>query len=410
MALRIHRLQPEYERTEVVRDKGTGFIEIKGAVIARAGVLTYRDASGEWKELRDPDVMHAPETLASYDGQHVLLERHPRKPDGTVTILTTENADTAARIGTVRNPRPGVALDPDTGEEVIVTRADIRLNTQAGVRAFDAGIRGFSEGYLAQVAPEPGEWRGVRYDKRQTSCVGNHLVLTANPRAGAITEVRMDTDDAWGGVPFDTDTDTGGQDAPPTHKRRRKMPQYTHKGVAYDVEPELIPVLSDLQTRGDALAAQVEEKTGELKAVQAQIQKLEEQLEAKGDTDVDALVTARLALLDKARPFLPEGYDHTGKTELQVKGDAIEHSLGLEDLKEGEIPGAWLALLKTEARGDSADPKKKKEKGGSAHTRKLAGATRQTTPRGDAEGDEGAAYTGEDAHLHFAMRGFGKRD
>ncbi|MCP4248556.1 MAG: DUF2213 domain-containing protein [bacterium] len=411
MALRIQQWRPDIETTEVVRDKRTGSIEIKGAVIARAGVLTYRDAGGSWSELRDPAVMHSAAALASYDGQYVLLGSHPKKQCGAATIVTTANAASLERIGTIRNPRPSTAVCPDTGKTLVVTRGDIRINTRAGVQAFNAGIRGFSAGYVADVLTEKGEHNGVRYDRRQLTDVGNHLVLTGKPRAGSVTEVRMDTDDAVCGSLTDTTTTT---------TKRRPMPQIIIDGMGYEVDPALAAVLrpklkalTASEARGDTLDAEVTTLKAQTESQAGEIKALKVQVEARGDTEdqIEKQIEERLAFRAEVTPYLPAKYVFKGKTTTQVKGDAIAEGLGLTDLEDGEIPGAYKALLKSKpATATTANPSTNgRTSGGTQHTRRLAAAA--TAIKGDTTGGGGSdkPLTRREASLQGAARGFGPR-
>jgi len=330
-----------------------GRLLIKGAIIARGGVLEYRRGDGTIRrELRDPEVMHAPEALARYEGSPLLLATHPTRADGTPDLHTPENARQWRTVGTVTRVRPDVATDPETGRQVPVTRADILVTDADAIRAIKSGMRQFSVGYEATVEHAPGAWMGQEYDARQTSDIGNHVAIVQTARAGKITEFRMD---AMGAVLV---ADSQGREPA---SRGANMASITVDGVSGEVDAGLVAPLTAALKRadmydeakkemeemesdkGDAdskiaeLEAKVSELMGEIKALKASAD-----AEPKGDAIQEA-VQARLDLMQQAAPILGKGYDWSGKTDADIKGDAIKAALGI-DVEPGELPGAWKVV------------------------------------------------------------------
>ena len=173
-----------------------GWLEIKDAVIARAGVLEYRRGDGSiLRELRDPSVIHTEEALSSYEGKPVILGQHPVAPaSGVITLADEDNKGSLPVIGSLRNVRAGeVELD---GETITVTLGDVLIWHPDGIRAARQGVRQWSTGYRTRVEMDSGTWDGETYDARQTEDIGNHLVLTSSARAGEVTEFRMDKTNA----------------------------------------------------------------------------------------------------------------------------------------------------------------------------------------------------------------------
>lgn len=331
-----------------------GRLLIKGAIIAKGGVLEYRRADGSVKrELRDPDVIHAPDALARYEGSPLLLATHPMRADGTPDLHTPENARRWRQVGSVTRVRADVATDPDTGRKVPVTRADILVTDGEAIAAIKGGMRQFSVGYEAQVDPSPGTWRGDAYDARQVTDVGNHVALVATARAGRITEFRLDS---MGAVLVDHHQ--GGDPA----SQGGHMASITIDGVQGEVDAGLVAPLTAALKRadmydgmkekmeemesekGDAdskiaeMEAKIAELMGEIKAMKASA----DAAEPKGDA-IQAAVQARLDLMQQAAPILGEGYDWSGKTDADIKGDAIKTALDIE-VSEAEMPGAWKVV------------------------------------------------------------------
>ena len=339
-----------------------GWLEIKDAVIARAGVLEYRLGDGrKLRELRDPDVIHTPEALASYEGRPVLLAEHPRNNAGQVTLATEENTDSLPVIGSLRNVRASTASGDD-GKTHRVTVADVLIWHPDGVRAARHGTRGFSVGYRTAVQMSPGVYDGEKYDTRQAADIGNHLVLTSTPRAGDITEFRMDSGDAI------AHTTTG---TPSSLKGGPQMATYNLRGTEGEVSDNLTAVLDAEVKKADDMAAELESLKAERDALSQRIAEMEkgedpaempeadmsmeeekEEEEARGDvaSQVEAMVQERLALIDESRAVLPKSYSFSGKLPAEIRADTISAvipDLDVTGLSEEEIKGAYMVALKT---------------------------------------------------------------
>lgn len=344
--LRVLKVRGDDALSQVVT-LDNGWIEIRGAVIAKAGVLEYQRGDGETvRELRDPEVMHTPEALASYEGRPVLLHDHPTDERGLVTLLDSKNSERIARHGALHNVRASTAYDPDLDAEVPVTRADVLLETATAIQAARNGVRGWSVGYGTDTDATPGDWNGERYDVRQTDDKGNHLVLTANPRAGRITEFRFDTADA-----VTTGAVTKG-DATMEDEKKDKKPA---EGMDERLDAilarldEMGAAQKDLEKRMDAYddpdkdkgdMDDDEEGKGDMEAMDD-----EEETTAKGDTLAGDLLDA----VDQARRHVGADYSPKGKTLAAVRGDTVKAITG-EDVRgqsSAYIAGAYNAALKT---------------------------------------------------------------
>lgn len=345
-----------------------GWLEIKDAVIARAGVLEYRLGSGETlRELRDPEVIHTDEALSSYEGRPVLLAEHPKDKDGRVTLATEDNTQELPVIGSIRNVRASTAKDKD-GKEHQVTVADVLIWHPDGVKAAKDGVRGFSVGYRTKVQMSPGVFEGESYDTRQSEDLGNHLVLTATPRAGDVTEFRMDSMSAIA-------DQTGERPSPLT--KEPNMATYSLKGVEGEVSDNLMEVLDNELKKADDMAAELEalkaerdelaERVSRLEKEHSQMMeepeadmkngKMEEEEEEKMEGDslsiqskVEEMVQERLSLIDEARSILPDNYSFSGKLPSEIRVDTISAvipDVDVTGLSEEEVKGAYMVALKT---------------------------------------------------------------
>jgi hypothetical protein len=326
------------------RETDEGWLEIQGAVLARAGVLTYTRGDGSTvKELRDPAVIHSPEALASYNGKPLLLGSHPKDERGNVTLLNKQNTINFPPVGSIRNPRADTALDPNTGKQTPVTRADVLIWDPHAIAAARAGKRQFSCGYSVEIEPAaPGaSWQGERYDAKQTIDRGNHVAMVDVARAGKITEFRLDSRGAINTGSFAGSMNGGGT-----------MSQITLEGVTGEIDPALVPLVksleaqvSELTTRGDQQNARIKELEGEVAVFTAAAA-------SRGDEGerIEAAVKERLELQAQAAPLLPQEYMFEGKSNDEIRGDAVKHSTGLEGLEGPALEGAYKTALTLKAK------------------------------------------------------------
>ena len=334
-----------------------GWLEISDAVIARAGVLSYRLGDGsELRELRDPQVIHTDEALKSYEGRPVLLGQHPQDAQGRVTLASEDNTASLPVIGSLRNVR--ASTQEHDGKTHAVTKADVLIWHPDGIKAARDGVRQWSVGYRTAVERREGEYEGEEYDAVQMADVGNHLVLTAKARAGDITEFRMDSADAVQIYHQGDQPDTQGGPS---------MASYEIQGTTGEMSDALVPLVDaeikradDLQGELTALQAKHEELMSELAKLEAQIgegdmskkeEEDEEMDDTKGDAiDIEPLLQARLALIDESRKVLGSAYDYAGKLPAQIRADAVTAAIpgvDLTTLTEDQVIGAYLVALKS---------------------------------------------------------------
>ncbi|MGF6837055.1 hypothetical protein QF001_000922 [Paraburkholderia youngii] len=171
-----------------------GYLICESVPIARTGIQEYADI--EFPELeagpdgiiyveRTPEVVFAPETLASLLGKSVTIG-HPKEfvtPD-TWAVLTK---------GTIHNPRRG------EGEQSDLLLADLLITDKFAINEVrNNGLRGISVGYDAdyeQIAPGRA---------RQTTIIANHAALVPNPRCGPVCSVQDSQHPSLGAKPMAT--------------------------------------------------------------------------------------------------------------------------------------------------------------------------------------------------------------
>ena len=150
------------------------------AVLTRVGVLRYTDETGrEWGELRPPEEVFAPESLATLRAAPVV-DLHPDVP------VTIENFQ-ALSLGHVHDD-----VAPEDERLVVGT---VTVNAGPAVRKIDAGERrDVSCGYEMTPDRTPGVWEGEPYDVVQRSIRYNHVGIGPPGwgRAGEEVSLRLD--------------------------------------------------------------------------------------------------------------------------------------------------------------------------------------------------------------------------
>lgn len=153
-----------------------GFLKVEG-LAARAGVLEYRNDDGSIRrELRLPEDVFAPESLASYEGAS-LTDDHPTVLVDADNVRTLE----AGSITTARRDGDWVAVPMVIKDKKVVKK----------VRS---GLTGLSAGYTIRLDETPGVHPVYgRYDAIQRDIRINHLAVAVPvPRAGDAARIRMD--------------------------------------------------------------------------------------------------------------------------------------------------------------------------------------------------------------------------
>lgn len=154
-------------------------------ILTRTGIFKYKLEDGsERRELRRPEDVFDPASLASYEGKPIIITHDAQAID-------KYNAR-RERVGTILTP------GQQDGETV---RAKIVIDDPDAVKA--SGLRELSVGYYQDLIMEPGEWEGEPYDAIQTHIRVNHLALVAVARAGDDARLNMDGQDNGGTDPMD---------------------------------------------------------------------------------------------------------------------------------------------------------------------------------------------------------------
>jgi hypothetical protein len=148
------------------------------ATIARIGIQKYQKADGTtYSELRLPEEVFNKESMDSFSMVPVT-DNHPNEP------LNAQNT----KLYQVGQIGENVERDGD------LLRAKILLTNSEVIKKVMSGEKvQLSNGYMADVEPTPGVYKGEHYDSIQRNIRGNHVALVHQARGGPELRVRLDS-------------------------------------------------------------------------------------------------------------------------------------------------------------------------------------------------------------------------
>ena len=328
------------------------------ATIARTGIQKYKRADGsESFEYRPVSEVGNVDSLATFAGKAVTLEHPPE-------LLTSENTE-KYQVGFTDSE---VVFDGAFVKvRMTITKADAIASVLNGSTAET------SAGYEVELEQSPGLTpEGNRYDAIQRKIEGNHVALTKRGRAG-VTKVHLDSDDA---VAVATLTDN-----PAT----KNMAQINIAGAVYEVseavaaayisagraqadefkqkldsaEAEKVAVQAERDQvkanleatagTGDELRSRVDSLTAELAEAKTAVEAAEAARNDSAGEDINALVQARLELIQVANPHLDSEFDFAGKSDREIKEAVIKQvhgdSLDLAERDDTYVSARFDALI-----------------------------------------------------------------
>lgn len=294
-------------RTDTVRlDKfertGNGGVAIP-AVLTRAGVFKYRTDTGrEILELRPPEEVHSPESVASLGDVPVTIGH----PPGGVSPANWA----AESVGHVRGQLRKDEATNGVAATLIVSRQD----AQARIAREDAdreALRDISPGYHVDIDQTPGTHPVFgRYDQVQRNIRYNHIALIGRGqgRQGESVGLRLDA--------------TGNEIREPAEEKKPKM-KITLRLDGKDVEVEAGSAEHlNAQARIDATRdAQIASLTSDRDKEKARADKADAEL---ATFRADAAKAARATLEASAKTVLgAEATFKADETDRQIKERVI---------------------------------------------------------------------------------------
>jgi hypothetical protein len=170
----VHRLDSITLDSSYFTDEGYFFDE---PVVTSVGIFEYKNPDNSIRrELRLPEHVFDPESLASYEGKPVIITHDAGRVD--------KNNVEREIVGTMLSP------GYKDGEDV---RCKVIIHGIQEVQR--SGLRELSLGYDLSLDETPGEWKGQHYDAIQTEIRINHLALVGDARAGDQARLNLDGND-----------------------------------------------------------------------------------------------------------------------------------------------------------------------------------------------------------------------
>lgn len=143
-------------------------------VVTSTGIFEYQNPDGTTRrELRLPEEVFDPASLASYKGKPVILTHE-------AGVVDKRNVD-QEHIGTILSE--GYQDGENVRAEIIIHDTDIMKKS---------GLRELSLGYALDLDRTPGVWKGQPYDAIQRNIRINHLALVEKARAGEKARLNID--------------------------------------------------------------------------------------------------------------------------------------------------------------------------------------------------------------------------
>ena len=264
-------------------------------ILTSVGIFEYKNEDGSIRrELRLPEHVFAPESLASYEGKPIIITHDA----GYVNKNNVEEEG----IGTI------LSKGYRDGDDV---RAKIVVHDTNELKR--CGLKELSLGYSLDLVEEPGEWNGQPYDAVQTNIIINHLALVANARAGEQARLNIDGKE-------NPTSNKGGNTTMATKKKSRRRDE---DDLAVQLaEAVLEEAAADPEAAADAEGAEdpIEEQGGEGNAAQP-------------SEDLLASIRERKDRRDSEQENGPENLDEANEVIKQQNED-IDALLDMLDKKE----------------------------------------------------------------------------
>ena len=144
-------------------------------VVTTTGIFEYKMEDGSVRrDLRLPEEVFDPESLASYKGKPIILTHAGGR-------ISKENVQ-GEHIGTILSD--GYQDGEDVRAEIVIHNPDV---------VDRSGLKELSLGYDCDLEETPGEWNGQPYDAIQRNIRINHLAVVHMARAGKKARLNIDS-------------------------------------------------------------------------------------------------------------------------------------------------------------------------------------------------------------------------
>jgi len=289
---------------------------------SRTGIQEYLVDGKIQREFRSDAEVFDKDSLESFLGAVVTIE-HPAE------MVSPENAEKYS-VGTVL--REATPEGDHTKTLIQVLKSDAIKRIEAGE------LIELSVGYSADVIPEIGEYKGVKYDAVQKNIRVNHIALLAAGKARAGSTARLKLDQKDGVEICDIIIDS----VKPL-KKETKVMEITINGMKFEAEENLAKAL---QVERDQLQAKLDAAVEDAKASKEKLDSI----------DINALVQERVQLIEQCKKLDSEA--DTSLSNEELLRAVVSKSVKLDDSKSVEyVKARFDALLENIEKADSEKKK-----------------------------------------------------
>lgn len=318
------------------------------ANLTRTGIFTYRMPDGSSRrELRHPDEVFHPDSLATYPGATVTID-HPGR-------VTPQNYRSVTHGHVGHGARPN-------GDFVA---GEVHLQDAKAIDdAENDKLREISCGYTCDIDPTPGTYRGEPYDVAQKNIRINHVALgpAGWGRMGPETRLRLDSNEAISGegdaTSYVRDDSNELEDSPMAMTAEEKAAYEKAIADAATANAALSTARQDAATSGAELATlRTENEALKLQQERARNDSTAAERQAHADAETQKLVAELVGLHADARMVFatvedPEGkkWKADGKNAEAIRFEVIGHlepKLRLDSLKGIADAGARHTALRS---------------------------------------------------------------
>lgn len=332
----------------VTQDAQTGFVRITNVPIAIVGVFPYIKADGSVEmEAKLPTELLSEVTVDSANSKPVT-DNHPDE------LVTQVNASKYMKGFTATNAH----VENDA------LKVDMTITDKSLINEINKGKQELSIGFETEVVPKKGEYKGVAYDSVQRNIQINHVAVVEQGRAGHSVRLLGDSAEM---IEQDAHQKKGNQME--TTKVRLDNADVTvatedaNRIIQLDADnsdkakkiAELENQIKEKQKELDELKGKSDEEKKNADKAQAKADAAEKELEdLKKKYSEDAMekaVTSRMELINKVKPYVGDSYEFKGKSEKQMKLDAIkalDDSVNLTEKSDDYIDAYFDSMCKTQ--------------------------------------------------------------
>lgn len=321
----------------ITKDPITGYIHARNVPIARAGVFKYMKPDGTVRhEAKLPEDILSDSTVASANNKPIT-DNHPENEAGQRILVDKSNTNTLMKGLTASNAH----VDEADG----TVRVDLTITNPDLINKVDNGKRQLSIGFQTQVVPQSGVYKNTEYDSVQKDITINHVAVVDVAREGP--DISLDRSVVGDSAEMIGELDDFSKEKgqkPQMDFEKVRIGDQTIK-VATDDADKLIKFDSDssakqkkindldaqikkLTDERDALKSGSEQADKEKSEAQAKADSLEKELQGYRDKvegdGLDKLVDQRMGLIDDVKSIVGDSFDPHGKSEKEMKIEAIK--------------------------------------------------------------------------------------